>query len=53
MNDHPTRIKRSFMVNGSNEHVRDDHDLEDCTSVSGTASHEPDSSVPEAMDVMT
>ena len=47
----PDSYKTVIYVNGSDEHVRDDHDLDDCASVSGTAPHEPDLSVPEAMDV--
>ena len=31
--------------------MREYHDLEDCASASGTSHHDPESSVPEAMDV--
>ena len=47
----PDSYKTVIYVNGSDEHVRDDHDLDECASVSGTAPHEPDSSIPKAMDV--
>ena len=52
LNERPPDSYKTFIyVNSSDEYVRDDHDLDDCASVSDTAPHEPDSSVPEAIDV--
>ena len=47
----PDSYKTVIYINGSEHQVRDDHDFDDCASVSSTPPQGPDSSDPEAMDV--